>query len=410
MHKIVSLINEVKTAEKLAKDNERTTLETPHTGTLSLHSPTFGRRSTSNQVPFVGTPGARNDGTLLHKLTRSRNKKMIEAEELENEAKHAMEDPLNPVHPDLGPDGYDLAEGDERSMIEPCSKEQPLVLELSRNLTDWINEELLDDRILVRDLEADIYDGQVLQKLVEKLTGVYINHPEVTQNEIGQRQRLQMVLDVANQALGVPPSWSEQRWSAAAIQSRDLVSILRLLVALARRFAPAVRLPRGVQLIVLIVRMVNGILIHRRQIEPITEFDDVTDGEGRHDTVSALVDCAVPEKLESFMQTLLEFVNRHLVKLNLAVSDLRTQFDDGVYFILLLGLLGGYFVPMHAYHIAPANNEQRLANLQLALQLAYECEGIGPGPAERADDLLRHDLKATLRLIYGLYQRYNDIS
>ncbi len=84
------------------------------------------------------------------------------------------------------------------------------------------------------------------------------------------------------------------------------------------------------------------------------------------------------------------------------------QMDDGVNFLLLLGMLGGYFIPLHKYHIVPRTNEQKLANLQLVLQLLQEAEGIGPGPGTRADDLLRHDLKATLRLLYALYSRYKD--
>ena len=63
-----------------------------------------------------------------------------------------------------------------------------------RALIEWINTELVDDRILVRDLEADLYDGQVLQKLIEKLIGVKVNHPEVAQTEIGQKQRLKVSL------------------------------------------------------------------------------------------------------------------------------------------------------------------------------------------------------------------------
>lgn len=35
-------------------------------------------------------------------------------------------------------------------------------------LLDWINDELADHRIIVKDMEEDMYDGQVLQKLVGK--------------------------------------------------------------------------------------------------------------------------------------------------------------------------------------------------------------------------------------------------
>lgn len=81
--------------------------------------------------------------------------------------------------------------------------------------------------------------------------------------------------------------------------------------------------------------------------------------------------------------------------------------DDGVYFILLMGLLRGFFVPLHAYHITPVSNAQRLTNLQLALQMAEDVEGISLGSGH-ADDVLRHDLKATLRLLYSLYARHKD--
>jgi len=33
-------------------------------------------------------------------------------------------------------------------------------------LIDWINDELADQRIIVKDLEEDLFDGQILQKLI----------------------------------------------------------------------------------------------------------------------------------------------------------------------------------------------------------------------------------------------------
>lgn len=47
------------------------------------------------------------------------------------------------------------------------------------------------------------------------------------------------------------------------------------------------------------------------------------------------------------------FVNKHLNKLNLEVSDLDTQFSDGVFLCLLVGLLEGYFVPLYEFHLTP---------------------------------------------------------
>ncbi len=36
-------------------------------------------------------------------------------------------------------------------------------------LLDWINDELADHRIIVKDLEEDLFDGQILQKLIGNL-------------------------------------------------------------------------------------------------------------------------------------------------------------------------------------------------------------------------------------------------
>lgn len=33
-------------------------------------------------------------------------------------------------------------------------------------LLDWINDELADHRIIVKDIEEDLFDGQILQKLI----------------------------------------------------------------------------------------------------------------------------------------------------------------------------------------------------------------------------------------------------
>ncbi len=119
-------------------------------------------------------------------------------------------------------------------------------------LIDWINDVLVGERIIVKDLAEDLYDGQVLQKLfgkaslfilqyttlywlyltkypgklylnskifsdlhllysklalcfhsVEKLEGEKLNVAEVTQSEIAQKQKLQTVLERINEALKV---------------------------------------------------------------------------------------------------------------------------------------------------------------------------------------------------------------
>lgn len=84
------------------------------------------------------------------------------------------------------------------------------------------------------------------------------------------------MIEEINNVLGVSESHAAQNWSVGAVFSKDLVAILRLLVALARRFAPDLRLPQGCQITLVIVRKLNGVLQHRRQVEVITEVTDVT--------------------------------------------------------------------------------------------------------------------------------------
>lgn len=134
-------------------------------------------------------------------------------------------------------------------------------------LIDWINSELEEERIIVKDLEEDCYDGQVLQKLfgekqpfgtrmklttslwgflwtllwshlqflipsfpfvTEKLSGRKLNVAEVTQSEIGQKQKLQTVLEAVNELLrphGWPIEWSVdcECWVLKPIRQQHMI-------------------------------------------------------------------------------------------------------------------------------------------------------------------------------------------
>lgn len=70
--------------------------------------------------------------------------------------------------------------------------------ELTQTLIDWINDELATQRIIVQNITEDLYDGQVLQKLFEKLSESKLDVPEVTQSEEGQRHKLAIVLRAVN--------------------------------------------------------------------------------------------------------------------------------------------------------------------------------------------------------------------
>ena len=205
---------------------------------------------------------SRSDDTFWTKVgTLGRKKKVEEVKEVEYEGKHAIDSPGMPKSAEMPPEEYQLEENEERSMIEPKSYDNPRLQQLMRVLIDWMNDELHGDRIIVQDIEEDLYDGQVLQKFMEKLTEEKLNVPELTQNEEGQRNKLKVVLNFANRILGLQRG--QPKWSVESVHTKNIVSILHLLVALARHFRAPIRLPENVVVDVVIVQKKDGYLQHR---------------------------------------------------------------------------------------------------------------------------------------------------
>ncbi|KAJ8970614.1 hypothetical protein NQ314_001149 [Rhamnusium bicolor] len=144
------------------------------------------------------------DESIWDKLgTLGRKKRIKEVQEVQAEGKYAIDSPGCPTAPIIPPEEYNLDDNEERCMIDRRAYEDPKFNELLNVLKEWINDELASQRIIVQDLSEDLYDGQVLQKLLEKLTGDKLDVPEVTQSEEGQKQKLSVVLGHFNQHVSV---------------------------------------------------------------------------------------------------------------------------------------------------------------------------------------------------------------
>ena len=65
-------------------------------------------------------------------------------------------------------------------------------------------------------------------------------------------------------------------------------------------------------------------------------------------------------------------MNKYLNKIKLEVHDLDTQFHDGVYLVLLIGLLEGFFVPLYSFHMRPDDSEQKVHNVSFAFELMQD--------------------------------------
>lgn len=126
---------------------------------------------------------------------------LVLVQEIQQEGKYAIDSPGLPNAPEIPPEDYNLEENEQRSIIQPQCLNVPNVRDLLQILTDWMNDELVEERIIVSNIEQDLFDGQVLHKLWEKLTGNTLNVLEVTQSEEGQRQKLSVVLNAVNHVM-----------------------------------------------------------------------------------------------------------------------------------------------------------------------------------------------------------------
>ncbi|GCC32189.1 hypothetical protein chiPu_0010649 [Chiloscyllium punctatum] len=342
--------------------------------------------------PIPKSPGSRKEDSFLGKLggTLARRKKAKEVSELQEEGKNAINLPLSPIPIELDREDTMLEENEVRTMLDPNSKYDPKLVELMRVLIDWINDELVEERIIVKDLAEDLYDGQVLQKLFEKLEGEKLNVAEVTQSEIAQKQKLQTVLEKINETLKLPPR--NIKWTVDSVHMKSLVAILHLLVAVSQYFRAPIRLPDHVSVQVVVVQKREGILQSRHIQEEITGNTEALSGRHERDAFDTLFDHA-PDKLNVVKKTLITFVNKHLNKLNLEVTELETQFADGVYLVLLMGLVGNYFIPLHNFFLTPDSFEHKVHNVSFAFELMQDGGLEKPKPrSEGVYDIISNSL------------------
>ncbi|XP_045544327.1 parvin, alpha a [Salmo salar] len=261
----------------------------------SPKSPTTPKSPSSRKKDdsFLGKFG----GTLV------RRKKAKEVSELQEEGMNAINLPLSPTQYELDPEDTVLEENEFRTIVDPNSKNDSKLQELQKVLIDWINDVLVGERIIVKDLAEDLYDGQVLQKLfdeeqfkspIEKLEGEKLNVAEVTQSEIAQKQKLQTVLERINDSIKI--SARSIKWNVDSVHAKSIGAILHLLVALSQHFRAPIRLPDHVSIQVVVVQKREGILQSRQIQEEITGNTGALSGRHERDGFHTLFDHA-PDKL-----------------------------------------------------------------------------------------------------------------
>lgn len=399
-------------------------------------------------------------------------KKKVEAEEIYAEGLHAIDGNIQKRLIEYELNESLMLEGESRTIVTEESKHKVEYQRLISSLTNWINDELSQQRIIVKDLQDDLFDGQILGKLIEKLHQIKLDIVEVTQNETIQRYKLQTVLETINRILTLQARWAKIKWTVDGIHGKNVVEIIYLLITLAIYYRAPIKLPNNVTIQILVVQKRQGQLTKRSQEVQLTnpsqapDFDcrngyvaiDYKSQNEQRDAFDTLVEFA-PEKLAIVKQSLVNFANRHLNKINmscLARNDDQLmlnnsskpdildpeQFSDGLLLVFLISSLEDYFVPLGNLFTSPvglgqheldttissgSNNQaqmlqtaiqpnsyintlpiHKLHNVNIAFQLMEEA-GIGIRQKVRAEDVANGDLKSVLRVLYALFSRYKHI-
>lgn len=337
--------------------------------------------------------------------------------------------------------------------LDTESYDQENFKQLANNVKNWINDELACERIIVRDLFEDLYDGQVLGKLIEKLANIKLDTVEVTQNAETQRKRLEIVLAHTRRILGqstrhqATDSSGQSKlasfaWSIDGIHNKNAVDILCLLICLARHFNAPIKLPPNVWLQVNVAQNSNNRIYSRsHSIQLTPDINEPTNSDKqflnyeassclqKRDVFDTLVDFA-PDKLTIVSNSLVKFVNSHLNKVNINLTTIPTtsgnftldaeRFSDGILLVLLISSLENFFVPlgnlftsttgdiMPKTAIKPssytnAQPVERLHNVNVAFELLGDA-GVDLGLV-RPDDIANGDLKSVLRILYAVFRR-----
>ncbi|XP_006888196.1 PREDICTED: gamma-parvin [Elephantulus edwardii] len=294
----------------------------------------------------------------------------------------------------------DLPQGGKKKYLPPASRKDPKFEELQKVLTEWINTTLLQEHIVVRSLEEDLFDGLILHHLFQKLASLRLEVEEIALTATSQRRKLAVVLEAANQSLQVQEP--QVPWSVETIFNKDLLATLHLLVALAKHFRPSLPLPANVQVEVITIESTKNGLKSEKSVEQLTTCSTDKD-QPTEDVFDELFKLA-PEKVSAVKEVIVAFVNQKLDRLGLSVQSLDTQFADGVFLLLLIGQLQGFFLHLKEFYLTPSSPAEMVHNVTLALELLKD-DGLLNYPVN-PEDIVNKDTKSTLRVLYSLFCRH----
>ncbi|XP_068134287.1 gamma-parvin isoform X2 [Hyperolius riggenbachi] len=293
--------------------------------------------------------------------------------------------------------------GEGKRVLQPTAESDPKLQELKTFLVDWINFELKHEHIVVKSLDEDLFDGLILHHLLQKIANITLEVEEITLSAKNQKRKLGVILEAVSRCLQLEEG-QQQKWSVASIHSKDLLATLHLLIALAQHFRPDLPLPPNVSVEVVVMEPTKSGMKTGKAIECLTGSRE-EEATPKKDVFDQLFQLS-PDKINDVKQAILNFVNKQLVNLSLTVTDLESQFADGVILLLLIGQVEGYFIPLSTFFLCPQSMEDRLHNVTLALDLLMEA-GMLQQPMDPSE-IVNQDLKITLRVLYTLFLKHKN--
>ncbi|XP_004346738.1 hypothetical protein CAOG_05053 [Capsaspora owczarzaki ATCC 30864] len=313
----------------------------------------------------------------------------------------------------------DLGEYTVSSFLHSSSNSDPKVKRLIKNLMVWLNSITASQKVIVRDLAQDLYDGIILINFLQTVTGKEIKYNLLAQSDKSKRENLTFLFKFLKQEFNMEPS--EERWTFEGIFRKDIAAILMLCVELGYRLECPNEIPSNVRVAVVNRVSNNGVITNKTVAYDITDnrqhlgalgaegaakvlADEKDVAISTRDVIDDLFEANDPERLQLIQEKLVQFVNNHLRKISVQVTDLALQFHDGVYLILLLGSLGDFYVPMNMYHLTPINDDMKVHNAEVCLQL-LEKMGLSRNGIY-AREIVTRNLKTIVRFLYLLYTAY----
>ncbi|KND03042.1 hypothetical protein, variant [Spizellomyces punctatus DAOM BR117] len=262
--------------------------------------------------------------------------------------------------------------------MHPTSKGDPNVKRVIQSLTAWVNSYVINDSMTVRDLVADMDDGQILAAFLGQITGEQVVDPQMLAAK-SERSKVAILAHVIKFVeVNLKVRQDRERWTIEGIMSKDISSIICLLVDLAQVLGCPYSLPPGISMAIIKREELPGGVKNKTTVHKITPEEikgvsrsssarmsqiellppDVDGGpQYEPDALDKLFE--TPEKMDKVTKLLLEFVNSQLEGLDIRINSLTKL--EGIYLIFLIGTLGNFFVPLHHYTLSPTTLAEKIA-------------------------------------------------